>query len=124
MDAKYSLAMAGLTSAALRNSATGSAVFTWDGGSLRHVTLDSRGAPVTFSEFTGSVTLQNATLTLTDCKLQSSGMGYAVKGTASFDRNLDLRLQRAGQAYAISGPLDKPRVETVPSPPSAEAALR
>ena len=124
MDAKYSLAMAGLTSAALRTSATGSAVFTWDGGSLRHVTLDSRGAPVTFSEFAGSVTLQNATLTLTDCKLQSSGMGYAVKGTASFDRNLDLRLERAGQAYAISGPLDKPRVETVPSPPSAEAALR
>ncbi len=124
MDAKYSLAMAGLTAAALRTSATGSAVFTWDGGSLRHVTLDSRGAPVTFSEFAGSVTLQNATLTLTDCKLQSSGMGYAVKGTASFDRNLDLRLERAGQAYAISGPLDKPRVETVPSPPSAEAALR
>jgi len=124
MDAKYSLSMAGVTSASLRDSATGSAVFTWDGGSLRHVTLDSRGAPIAFSEFTGSVTLQNAKVTLTDCKLQSSGIGYAVTGTASFDRNLDIRFEHTGRAYTVSGPLDKPRVETVPLPPSAEATLR
>lgn len=124
MDAKYSLAMSGLTPAALRNSATGSAVFTWDGGSLRHVMLDSRGAPITFSEFAGSVTLENATFTLTDCGLQSAGDHYAVKGTASFDRNLDLRFERTGgRIYAVSGPLDKPRVEAV-SAPAAEAALR
>jgi hypothetical protein len=123
-DAKYSLAMAGVTPADLRNSATGSAVFTWDVGSLRHVSLDPRSSPIAFSEFTGSVTLENGTLTLTDSKLQSAGASYAVKGTASFDRNLDLRFERTGHAYAVSGPLDKPRVETVPSPPSAEAALR
>ena len=124
MDAKYSLAMSGLTPAALRSSASGSAVFAWDNGSLRHVTLDFRGAPITFSEFTGSVTLENATFTLTDCKLQSAGDHYAVKGTASFDRNLDLRFERTGgRIYAVSGPLDKPRVEAV-SAPAAEAALR
>jgi hypothetical protein len=124
MDAKYSLAMSGLNPTALRNSATGSAVFTWDSGSLRHVTLDSRGAPITFSEFGGSVTLENATFALTDCSLQSAGDHYAVKGTASFDRNLDLRFERTGgRTYAVSGPLDKPRVEAVPAP-AAEAALR
>jgi AsmA family/AsmA-like C-terminal region len=124
MDAKYSLAMSGLNPAALRNSASGSAVFTWDGGSLRHVTLDTRGAPMMFSEFAGSVTLENATLTLADCKLQSAGDHFAVKGTASFDRNLDLRFEHTGgRTYAVSGPLDKPRVETV-SAGAAEAALR
>jgi len=114
VDAKYSLAMAGLTPAALRTSANGSAVFTWAGGSLRHVTLDSRGVPVSFSDFTGTVSLQNGTLTLTDCRL----------GTASLDRSLDLRFEsKGGRAYAVSGPLDKPHVEAVPSAP-AEAALR
>src|SRR5271165_5211984 len=123
MDAKYSLAMAGLTPAALRASATGSADFTWSGGSLRHVTLDSRGAPVSFSDFAGIVSLENGVLNLTDCKLQSAGASYAVKGTASFDRNLDIRFERTGgRTYAISGTLDKPRVEAVPAP--AEAALR
>jgi len=125
IDAKYSLAIAGLTPAALRDSANGSADFAWSGGSLRHVTLDSRGAPMSFSDFTGIVSLQNGTLHLADCKLQSAGSSYAVKGTASFDRNLDLRFEHlGGRTYAVSGPLDKPRVETVPSPPSAEAALR
>ena len=123
-NAKYSLAMSGLNPAALRDSASGSAVFTWDGGSLRHVTLDNRGAPIAFSEFGGSVTLQNGTLTLTNCKLQSAGDHYAVKGTASFERNLDLRFERTGgRIYGVSGPLDKPRVEAVPAP-AAEAALR
>jgi hypothetical protein len=124
MDAKYSLAMAGLVPAALRASATGSADFTWSGGSLRHVTLDSRGAPVSFSDFAGIVSLENGVLSLTDCKLQSASASYAVKGTASFDRSLDIRFERTGgRAYAISGTLDKPRVETVPAP-AAEAALR
>ena len=125
LDAKYSLAMAGLTVASLRESTSGSAVFTWQGGVLRHVTLDPKGAPMSFSDFAGTVTLQNGILSLADCKLQSIGGSYEVKGTASFDRNLDLRFERGGgRTYAISGSLEKPRVETVPSPPSAEAALR
>ncbi len=125
IDAKYSLAMSGLNPAALRNSADGSAVFTWDGGSLRHVMLDARGTPVAFSEFTGSLTLKNGTFTLMDCNMQSAGERYTVKGTASFDRNLDLRFERTGgHIYAVSGPLDKPRVEAVPAPAAEAAALR
>jgi len=125
IDAKYSLAMAGLTPAALRDSATGSADFSWSGGSLRHVTLDARSAPLSFSDFTGIVSLESGTLSLADCKLQSVGGNYSVKGTASFERNLDLRFERTGgRTYAISGPLEKPRVEAIPPPPSAEAALR
>jgi len=124
VDAQYSLAMRGLSLASLRDSATGSADFTWNDGSLRHVVLDGRGAPLAFSNFIGKVALENGTFTLVDCKLQLGGANYAVKGTASYDRNLDFRLERAGgRSYVISGPLDKPRVETLTAP-SAEAALR
>ena len=124
VDAQYSLAMRGLSPASLRDSATGSADFTWNDGSLRHVVLDGRGAPLAFSNFVGKVALANGTFTLVDCKLQLGGANYAVKGTASYDRNLDFRLERAGgRSYVISGPLDKPRVETLTAP-SAEAALR
>jgi AsmA-like C-terminal region len=125
IDAKYSLAMAGLTPAALRDSATGSADFTWSGGSLRHVTLDARSVPLSFSDFTGIASLENGTLNLADCKLRSVAGNYAVKGTASFDRTLDLRFERiGGRTYSILGPLDRPHVEALPPTPSAEAELR
>jgi hypothetical protein len=124
VDAQYSLAMRGLNRASLRDSANGSADFTWSDGSLRHVVLDGRGAPLAFSNFIGKVALENGMFTLADCKLQSGGANYTVKGAASYDRSLALRLERAGgRSYVISGPLDKPRVQTLAAP-SAEAALR
>ncbi len=124
VDAQYSLAMRGLDSAHLRDSATGSADFTWNDGSLRHVVLDGRGAPLAFSNFAGKVALEHGTFTLVDCKLQSGGANYVVKGTASYDRSLAVRLERAGgRSYVISGSLDKPHVETATAP-STEAALQ
>jgi hypothetical protein len=113
-----------VTRANLRDSATGTADFTWHDGALRHLVLDGRGAPLTFSEFTGKVVLANAAFTLIDCKLQSGGANYTVKGTALYDRSLALRLERAGgRSYAISGSLDKPQIQTLTAP-AAEAALR
>ncbi len=124
VDAQYSMALSGVDPASLRDSATGSADFTWTDGSLRHVVLDGRGVPLAFSSFTGKLALANGGFTLVDSKLQSGAGSYVVKGTASYDRNLALRLEHAGgRSYVISGPLDKPRVEPVTTA-SAEAALR
>jgi hypothetical protein len=121
---KYALSMQGVSAAALSNSANGSASFIWTGGTLRHVTLEGRGSPLTFSSFSGDVTLQKGKLSLADCKLLSGNAIYAVKGSATYDRSLDLRLERAGgHSYVISGTLDQPHVETVPQP-STEAQLR
>jgi hypothetical protein len=79
---------------------------------------------MTFATFVGKVALQSGSFSLTDCKLQSSGILYAVRGTASYDRNLDLRMQHSGgRSYVISGTLDQPHVQTVTNP-AAEAALR
>ena len=126
VDAAYSLILSGTSPARLLGSATGTADFTWTGGSLRHVSLDSRGTPVAFSKFSGKVALQNGTFTLSECRMttQTNGATYVVKGTASYDRKLALQLDRtSGQSYVISGTLDQPQVETV-TKPAAEAALR
>jgi hypothetical protein len=124
VDAEYSLTLSGLSADRLRSSAAGTADFTWSGGSLRHVSLDSRGIPIVFSKFSGKVSLRDGTFALSDCKLQTNGASYSVKGTASYGRNLAVQLERSGgQSYAISGTLDKPHVESVTNP-AAEAALR
>ncbi len=124
VDAEYSLTLSGLSADKLRSSATGTADFAWSGGSLRHVSLDNRGIPIVFSKFFGKVALQDGTFTMSDCKMQSNGASYSVKGTASYGRDLAVQLERSGgQSYVISGTLDKPHVETVTNP-AAEAALR
>jgi hypothetical protein len=124
VDAEYSFTLSGLSADKLRSSAAGTADFTWSAGSLRHVSLDNRGIPIVFAKFAGKVALQDGTFTLSDCKLQSNGASYSVKGTASYGRNLAVQLERSGgQSYVISGTLDKPHVETVTNP-AAEAALR
>jgi hypothetical protein len=124
VNAEYSLTLSGLSLDQLKRGATGTADFTWSGGSLRHLSLDSRGTPIAFSKFSGKVSLQDGTFTLSNCKMQSGGSNYLVKGTASSDRNLDVKLERSGgQSYVISGTLDKPHVETVATP-AAEASLR
>jgi hypothetical protein len=124
VDAQFSLSMSGMNPTTLRDSAAGDAGFTWSGGSLRHVTLEGHGAPMTFSSFIGKAELQNGVLTMKDGKLQSGGASFVVKGTASFDRSLDVRLERSGgHSYVISGTLDQPHVQTVNNP-AAEASLR
>jgi len=124
VDADFSLVLSGLTAPKLRSTAGGSADFIWSNGALRHVSLDSRGTPVAFSRFSGKVSLQDGTFTISNGKMQSAGARYAVQGTASYDRSLAMKLQRAsGQSYVISGTLDKPEVQAV-STPAAEAALR
>ncbi len=124
LGVKYALSMRGASPTALRDSADGSATFVWTGGSLRHMTLDGHGAPLAFSNFSGTVSLRKGTFSLADCKLQAGSAAYVVKGTASYNRDLDVRLERTdGPSYAISGPLDQPRVQPLPAS-STEAQLR
>ena len=121
VDAEFSVALSGLSAAELRDTANGSADFTWSNGMLRHVVLDSRGTPVAFSKFVGKLALQNGSFTLSDGRMQSGGATYGVNGTASYDRSLTMKLERSGgPSYVISGTLDKPLVQ---SAPSTEAAL-
>jgi hypothetical protein len=124
VDADFSVVLTGLTPASLRKNAGGTADFTWNNGVLRHVSLDSHGVPVAFSKFSGKVALQDGTFNVSDGKMQSGGANYVVTGSASYDRNLNVKLERSGgQSYVVSGTLDKPHVEPVPVQ-AAEASLR
>src|SRR5262249_47259438 len=123
LDGQYTLGLTGLDAAALRESATGSASFKWNAGTLRHVSLEGKGAPLTFATLSGRFTIRNGSVTCEDCKMQSAGQLYTVTGSATFARDLDFRRVASGaSAYAISGPLDRPRGEAVPIPAS-EAKL-
>ncbi len=122
--AKYAIAMQGTSTTALLGSATGSAEFTWTGGSLRKLALDGRPGPLTFSSLAGVLNLGQGKLTFSDCELKTGGAVYDVKGIASYDRNLNFRLQRSGgMSYVVAGSLDQPRVQAVPAS-STQAQLQ
>lgn len=124
LDAEYSVSLSGMTVANILTSASGTADFHWNNGTLRHLILDGRGGPMAFANFAGKVALQDGTFTVTDGKMQSDGTKYAVAGTAGPDGNLNMKLIRAGgTSYSVSGTLDKPTVQSVTAP-AAEAALR
>ena len=121
---QYTIGLAGLDKQQLRDSATGSADFKWMGGSVRHITLEDKTTPLSFTSFKGEVALRNTTVSCQGCILRMPGLDYNVTGTVRLDRSLDLRLERAGSPeYAISGPLDKPTVKNIGSPP-VEATRR
>jgi hypothetical protein len=124
LDATYSVSLSGVGVAKLLKSAGGTADFHWNNGALRHVILEGRGAPMSFSSFTGKVALQDGTFTVSNGDLQSAGNKYAVAGTAASDGALNVKLvQGGGKSYVISGTLDKPTVQSTTTP-AAEAALR
>ncbi len=124
LTGQYTIGLSGLDKAQLRDSATGSANFEWIGGSFRHVELDLKSAPLSFTSFKGDIALGNGTLTCKLCELKSQGVNYIVSGSAGLDRSLELRLEHpGGDSYAISGPLDKPHVAAITAP-TAEAQQR
>jgi len=118
------VAMQGADARSLQDSLTGSLDFSWTNGSLRHVVLEGRTAPLAFYSLAGVAEIGQGKLAFNDCELKSGGTSYQLSGTAGFDRALNLRLQPAsGASYAIAGSLDKPQVSPVPANP-AQAQLR
>ena len=121
---QYTIGLVGLDKAQLSDSATGSADFKWMAGSVRHITLESKTAPLSFTSFKGEIAVRNKTVSCKLCVLRMPGTDYIVAGSAGLDRSLDLRLERSGAPeYAISGPLDKPTVKNIGAPP-VEATRR
>jgi len=120
----YQVTASGWDAAALRDSAAGDIAFNWRDGALTHLSLTGGAAPLRLRQFQGKATLAGGLLTLSACKMDTPGGIYTVSGTASLDRQLELRLVRAkAQAYDVSGTLEKPRVKIGKLPPT-EAALK
>lgn len=120
----YHAAMSGWSSATLTTSLTGALDFDWRLGTLRHLSFAGDG-PLRFNQFAGHLSLQDALLSITQSKLQAEDGIYAVSGTASFSRELDLKVARdGGPGFVVTGTLDRPRISPAPPPPQTQAALK
>lgn len=112
---KYAITLQGKDAAALVNSATGSADFTWTGGSLRKLALEGHPAPLTFASLSGIVTIGQKKLTFDNCELKMPNAIFNLKGVATYDRTLNFMLQRSGGAsYSVAGTLNDPQVTAAP----------
>lgn len=99
----------------LFGSATGTGMFSWDNGTLSHVSLNGR--TLQFKNFQGKVSLYNGTFRIADGELANTNGIYLVSGTASASRRLDLKLTRDGApGFAISGTLEHPIVGPLHNP--------
>ncbi len=122
---KYAISMQGKDAAGLLNSVTGSADFTWTGGSLRKLAIEGHPAPLTFSSLAGILNLGAGKLTFDNCEMKTAGAVFNVKGVATYDRKLDFALQRSGgTSYSVAGSLDQPQATAVPGSPATRAQLQ
>ncbi len=124
VKAEYDAALRGWTAAELTRNAAGSARFQWQNGSLNRALLPGMTAPLRVRRFTGQLSVRDSRLTIPEARLESPVGEFAVSGSASFSRQLDLRVTRgASRAFAVTGTLAQPQVAPV-TLPQTEAALR
>jgi hypothetical protein len=123
-NASYEGRASGWNADELLSSASGTSAFDWHDGALAHFDLDGQGKALPFKIFTGRVSLKNGGLSIEQGKLQNSGSIYLVSGTASMDRQLELKLAREGTpGYSVSGSLERPVIVAVKSP-ATQAKLK
>lgn len=109
---EYKLELSGFSAAELQKSARGHLTFDWQDGSMAGWRL-KEDTPLHFRRFRGTLLLSGARFELSHSKLEGPAGIFAVSGTASFARKLDLKLERDGApAFAISGLLTAPLIET------------
>ncbi len=125
IGATYRVTAAGWDASHLRSSATGSVIFDWQDGTLPHLALNGGPAPLKIGRFQGELTLSEGELAFKPSRMETPGGIYQVSGTASLDRQLDLKLMRGkSESYGIGGTLEKPRVTPAPPPETQRAAVK
>jgi hypothetical protein len=83
-----------------------------DGG-WRDVAVGDEGQPLEFSQLKGQARLRGGKIEISDARMSSADGEYQLSGTASLNREIDLRMSRVDGAvagYAITGTLDDPKV--------------
>jgi hypothetical protein len=91
-------------------------------GVFPHVLVSS--APLHVRRFTGTLTLRKGDIELQQATLESPTTTYAVTGTVSDNRKLDVKLVPDGSAgLTVTGTLAEPRVAVIRRP-ETQAALK
>lgn len=116
-SATYRVRASGVTSQELLASATGTLRVEASEGSLPHIVLAEQTSPLQMHRLTASLFLQDGTFRIENGKLETADGDYAIAGTASLGRILNLKLTRDGApGFTITGTLAAPRVSQFPAP--------
>ncbi len=115
VSATYAASLRGYSATDLLTLARGEINFDWRKGMLRHVSLNGSNAPLSFTSFTGTLTLKDSKLSLAPAsKLTAQSSIYQFSGTASLGRQIDLTLRNGAHAYSVTGTIEKPKVTAAP----------
>lgn len=99
------------------SSAEGMLKFDVKDSILSKISLDEDSKALKVARFDGQATLRAGRFEIEDARLDSASGAFLVSGTASFQRELELKLARpahtAGAGYKITGTLGEPRVVPV-----------
>jgi hypothetical protein len=106
---EVNLAMTGYRTADLASSAAGDFSFTWQNGTLAPAAT-TESVLEHFDRWTAQGTIAKSALTLTGGGIARAGRTLPLRGTISFDRDLDLTLQSRRGPVKIAGTLAQPTV--------------
>jgi hypothetical protein len=99
-------------------SATGTVRASLTDGAFPHILLADNPEPLRVVRMNGKAQLSDEKIDIADTQINSPDGLYELSGSASLDRDLDLKLNRVrnnvvSQAYAISGSITEPRVTAI-----------
>jgi AsmA-like C-terminal region len=122
--ASYRVTASGWSTPNLVASATASLQINGQDARLPHIALGSTAGPLYLHRFAGRFLLRNGRLEIQNGKIETANGNYQMSGSASFNRDLDVKLSREnGTGFNITGTLTEPQV----SPATAsetQAALK
>jgi hypothetical protein len=99
------------------DSAEGTLKLDVSEGILQHMVVGDNAEALQITRMTGRAQLQAGQIEFHDAKMDSPAGKFELSGTASFERELDLKLGRApggtGTTYTIGGTLAEPKVTQV-----------
>jgi hypothetical protein len=120
VSADAALTMNGYRAADLASSAKGDFAFTWQDGAFPVAApkgdTESKAAAIPFDHWTGKGSIGSQALKISSGSLTRAGRSSALRGTISFDRNLDLTLETRRGLEKITGTLAHPEATAASRP--------
>lgn len=112
-DASYEVK--GICQTGFWETAEGSLRLNATDGALPHITVSDGGGPLAFSRMSAQVGLKAAVFDVKNATFETPGGKYALTGTASLKRQVEMKLAQVptGGSYAISGDLADPQIHAV-----------
>jgi hypothetical protein len=123
-DLEYRAVTSGWSKDELLAAATGTLQAEARDGSMPHLNLAGEAGPLRLNKLWGRLRLREGKFEIEEGKLQTPSSIYQVSGTASLNRDLNIKLTRDGaRGFNITGTLTEPHVVMNPTQ-DTQAALK